>query len=120
MPSITIKNGKLKNPVATKLILTGEKSVDVLLEKDKIFSAKQAFCVVTLAEYYMKNKEKFGEPDDFLNYLSSNFHLIYINTLKGVVLGTELNARFITKLKKHMQALILVEWHKEHGKLKGL
>lgn len=120
MPLITVENGKYLNPVATKLILTSEQSVVINLEREEVFSVKQAFCVVKLAEYYLKNKEKYGEPSDYLNYLSGNFNLINIGTLNGVILGTELNARVIGKLKKHIQILNLVEWHRKYGKLKDL
>lgn len=120
MPSVTIKNGKVQNPVASKILLSGKESVEIKLDQLTVVTAKQSFCVVTLGKHYFDNQEKYGNPEQFIDYLSKNFKQVNIDTQKGIMLGTEIHTRSLNKLKKYIQALIAVDWHTKHGKLKGL
>ncbi|MCX0332243.1 hypothetical protein NVT87_15350 [Acinetobacter radioresistens] len=118
MPSITVKNNKTKNLVATKIILSGVEKVEIDLEHAFVVTAKQAFCCVKLGNHYFKNQEKYGELEHFIKYLSNNFKQIELETREGSVVGTELNPRFLNKLKRLISGLIIVDWHEKHGLLK--
>ncbi|ENV94180.1 hypothetical protein F937_03584 [Acinetobacter calcoaceticus ANC 3680] len=73
MPSIKISKGKIVNPVADKLILVGSSEVEIHLESLSAVSAKQSMCLMFLSNHYLKNKDNYGDPTEFIKYLSSNF-----------------------------------------------
>jgi len=120
MPSIKVKDGKTSNPIATKLILIGLKDFEIKLEQAKVVTTKQAFCVVSLGEYYLNNKDQHGNPDQFIEYILNNFTHVNLDTQKGIIAGAEIHKRLLNKLEKFIQAHILMDWHRKHGILKDL
>lgn len=117
MPTYKFSNGKLTNPVADKMILVGKDEVEIKLESLMAVSAKQSMCLLLLAKHYEKNQEKYGNPSDFVKFLSTNFTQIDLNTNKGRKIGSAINARFLNKLKKLAESLILIDLY-EKGKIK--
>lgn len=118
MPSIKIANGKLVNPLAFKLILKGSSNVEIILENPRIVTSKLEFCSVTLAEHYLSSRDKYGQPKEFIDYLSANFKEVDIDSDKGTFQATEVTARFKNQLKRLIDAHILMEMYdKGHLKL---
>lgn len=117
MPSIKFSKGKIVNPVADKLILVGSNEVEIQLESLSAVSAKQSMCLMFLSKHYLKNKENYGDPSEFIKYLNTNFTQVDINTNKGRIIGSEINTRFLNKLKKLAESLILIDLY-DKGKIK--
>ncbi|HAV5429459.1 TPA: hypothetical protein JI046_02390 [Acinetobacter baumannii] len=113
----TIKNTKGTIHVCEKLILVGTSEEEIKLENLSRVQAKFSMCVLFMAKYYEKNTNKYGEPLEFIRFLSSNFTHIDLATNKGRELGTQINTRFLNKLKKIIEAYILMDLYKK-GKLK--
>jgi hypothetical protein len=117
MPMIKNTKGKASIHVCEKLILVGTNEVEIKLENLSRVDAKFSMCVLFMAKYYEKNASKYGEPLEFIKYLSSNFTHIDLDTNKGRVLGAQMNTRFLNKLKKIIETYILMDLYKK-GKLK--
>ncbi|MEO4110531.1 MULTISPECIES: hypothetical protein [Acinetobacter calcoaceticus/baumannii complex] len=117
MPTIAVNNGKIKNPIVTKMILKGKENKEIVFENPLILTAKQSFCVVHIAEHYLSNRSNYGRPEDFIEFISKNFQEVLLDTTKGIELGSEINTRLLNKIKKFIDANILVELY-QGGKLK--
>lgn len=112
MATIEINNGKLKNPIALKLILEGKKNKEIVFESPLVITAKQSFCIIHIAEHYLANKSEYGDPNNYMNFLTNNFQNIKIETNKGVQHGSDVNSRFLNKVKKVIDVHILMEMKK--------
>lgn len=117
MPSIKISKGKIVNPIADKLILVGSSEVEIKLDSLTPVSAKQSMCLLVLSEHYFKNKDNYGDPSEFVKYINTNFTQVDIDTNKGRIIGSEVNTRFLNKLKRLSESLILIDLYKK-GEIK--
>ncbi|VXA55326.1 conserved hypothetical protein [Acinetobacter proteolyticus] len=111
MPSIQTENGKLVNPLASKLILNGNLNIEVLLKDPRVVTSKREFCSVNLANNYLSSRDKYGSPNDYLDYLRNNFTEVLIDSDKGVFLGSAVDSKLLVQVKKIIGANLLVEMH---------
>lgn len=119
MPALKIsKQGKVLNPVASKLIITNPNVIEIPLNKPEIVTEKRSFCIVALAEHYVENMHKYGSLEEFIKIFSSGSVLIEIETNDGKILGANVTTYFRNQLKNAIKGLIVLNSVRD-GKFTG-
>lgn len=104
----TSKISKALNPIASKIIITNSNVIEIVLDEPEIVTEKRSFCIVVLAEYYVKNTHKYETLEDFIKIFSGDKVCIEIETSKGNISGCKVTAYFKTQLKNAIKGLIVL------------
>lgn len=109
MPSIKIsKKAKVTNPITKKLLIVNTNTLEINLEKPELVTDKRSFCIVTLAEHYVGNIQKYECLDNFIMLFSGQNTKIEIETMNGNILGANVNTYFLNQLKLSIKGLIVL------------
>lgn len=109
MPTIRVsKDGKIANPLAKKLLIVNTNTYEINLEQPELVIDKRSFCIVTLAEHYVRNIQKYECLDNFIKLFSGQNTRIEIETMKGNILGAKVNTYFLNQLKLSIKGLIVL------------
>ncbi|MEN8380767.1 hypothetical protein [Acinetobacter radioresistens] len=115
MPSLRIsKTGKVLNPVVRKIILAGnQEDLEIILDSPLVLSSKPSFCVTQITKFYLNNKEEYGDPEEFVKFLSSNFDKIDLVTQKGRIEGSLIHPRLLQRIKEYIGTYQKVELYRK-------
>ncbi|MCX0337431.1 MULTISPECIES: hypothetical protein [Acinetobacter] len=106
--------GKVLNPVVSKIILAGnQEDLEIILDNSLVLSSKPSFCVTQIAKFYLNNKEKYGDPEEFIKFLSSKFDKIDLVTQKGRIEGTLIHPRLLQRIKEYIGTYQKVELYRK-------
>ena len=107
MPSINFsKKGKVTNPITQKLLIVNSNTFEINLEQPELVTDKRSFCIVTLAEHYVRNIQKYENLDKFIKLFSGQNTTIEIETMDGNIFGANVNTYFLNQLKLSIKGLI--------------